>query len=227
MLDVQQIRALYSKRAARYDLSANLYYLIGVRVNAYRRKAVGELNLQRGDTVLELGCGTGLNFPFLQEAVGAEGKIIGVDLTPAMLAQARARVRAHGWRNVQLIQANASQLAFPEEVDGIFSSFALSIMPDDREIIREGAEALTNGGRLAILDLKLADGWMSFLNPIGLLITKPFAGTYEAGRRRPWEEMRKHLSNVQLKEYYFGFVYIASGTRARELSDTNVERGIG
>ena len=213
MFDTQSVREVYSKRAARYDLSANLYSLIGVRINAYRKDAVQALKLQPGSTVLDLGCGTGLNFPLLQDAVGPQGKIIGVDLTLAMLAQAKARIQQHGWNNVQLIQADASRFELPQGVDGILSTFALSLMPAYEEIIRKSAQALTSGGRLAILDLKLTSGALSFLNPLGVLITKPFAGSYEAGRRQPWEEMQKHLSDVQVQEHYFGFVYIASGTK--------------
>ena len=52
----------YRKRAARYDFTANLYYLFGYREWKYRRLAVEALELQPGDNVLELGCGTGLNF---------------------------------------------------------------------------------------------------------------------------------------------------------------------
>lgn len=214
MIDAQQIRRLYTQRAARYDFTANLYYLIGVRINAYRRKAVQALELRPGNTVLELGCGTGLNFPLLQEAVGEAGKIVGVDLTPAMLAQAKERVERHGWKNVRLIQADASHFAFPQHVDAVLSTFALSVMPAPDEVVRQAARALTPGGRLVIADLKLTTGALSFLNPIGVLITKPFGGSYEVGRRRPWEEMRKHLTDVQVKEYYFGFVFIASGTKA-------------
>lgn len=213
MFDTQSVREVYSKRAARYDLSANLYNLIGVRINAYRKEAVRALNLRPGSTVLDLGCGTGLNFPFLQEAIGPQGKIIGVDLTPAMLAQAKARIQQHGWNNVQLVQADASQFELPQGVDGVLSTFALSLMPAYEEIIRKSAQALTSGGRLVILDLKLTSGVLSFLNPLGVLITKPFAGSHEAGRRKPWEEMRKHLTDVQVKEHYFRFVCIASGTK--------------
>jgi ubiquinone/menaquinone biosynthesis C-methylase UbiE len=214
---MQGIQELYSERAPRYDITSKLYYLIGVRMNAYRKHAVQALQLARGSTVLELGCGTGLNFPLLQQAVGPEGRIIGVDLTPAMLEQASTRIRDHGWDNVELIQADASQLRLPQAVDGVLSTFALSIMPAYEEIIRKSAAALKIGGRLVLLDLKLTAGRLRFLNPLGVLITRPFGGTYEAGRRRSWEVMREHLTDVWVKEYYFGFVYIASGTRAEQL----------
>ncbi|MEW6586284.1 MAG: hypothetical protein AB1442_11825 [Nitrospirota bacterium] len=58
-----EIVALYRKRAGYYDFTANLYYLMGFREQAYRKKALRMLNLKNGDTVVEIGCGTGLNLP--------------------------------------------------------------------------------------------------------------------------------------------------------------------
>lgn len=83
---------LYRRRAPRYDWSAQLYHLIGFREWAYRKKAVCALGLQPGYTVVEVGCGTGLNFSLLRDEVGATGLIVGVDMTDSMLARARDRV---------------------------------------------------------------------------------------------------------------------------------------
>jgi demethylmenaquinone methyltransferase/2-methoxy-6-polyprenyl-1,4-benzoquinol methylase len=58
-----EVKDTYRKRAKNYDFAANLYYLMGFRINAYRKQAVKALQLQQGDTVVEIGCGTGLNFP--------------------------------------------------------------------------------------------------------------------------------------------------------------------
>jgi demethylmenaquinone methyltransferase/2-methoxy-6-polyprenyl-1,4-benzoquinol methylase len=82
----------YRKRAANYDFTANLYYLYGYREWAYRRMAVEALKLNPRDTVLELACSTGINFPLFQGYIGSTGRIIGVDLTDAMLEQAQNRV---------------------------------------------------------------------------------------------------------------------------------------
>lgn len=70
-----------------------------------------------GDLVVDIGCGTGLNFPWLQEAVGPQGSIIGVDLTNAMLEQARLRVAKEGWKNIELVQADAASYAFPAQIE--------------------------------------------------------------------------------------------------------------
>jgi ubiquinone/menaquinone biosynthesis C-methylase UbiE len=70
-----------------YDRSALLLYFAGFRHWAYRKRAIQSLALNHGDTVVDLGCGTGLNFSLLQGQVGPRGRIIGVDLTDAMLAE--------------------------------------------------------------------------------------------------------------------------------------------
>ncbi len=86
----------YRDRARHYDITGNLYYLLGFRVGAYRRQAIQALQLRPGDTVVDIGCGTGLNFPHLEHVIGPGGRIIGVDLTDAMLEEAKLRVEKHG-----------------------------------------------------------------------------------------------------------------------------------
>jgi ubiquinone/menaquinone biosynthesis C-methylase UbiE len=104
----EQVIDIYRKRARHYDTCG-----IG-GLEPWRRRAVNMLGLKHGDLVVDIGCGTGLNFALLQEAIGPEGKIIGVDLTDAMLDQARRRVTDHGWNNVQLVQDDAAKYEFPQ-----------------------------------------------------------------------------------------------------------------
>lgn len=129
-LTKNQLIDLYRLRAAWYDFSANLYSLIGFREARYRKQAVAELGLKPGDTVVEIGCGTRLNFKNLREAVGEEGRIVGVDLTDAMLDQAGQRIVRQGWSNVMLVQCDAATYEFPPEVQGVLSTFALTLVPD-------------------------------------------------------------------------------------------------
>jgi len=91
-LSVQEFSGLYEQLAPDYDRRDRMFRLIGFREPSYKRKAVAALDLRQGDTVVDIGCGTGLNFAYLQNVVGPEGKIIGVDLTPGMLAQAKKRI---------------------------------------------------------------------------------------------------------------------------------------
>src|SRR5262249_56697749 len=67
-----------------------------------RRRAAARLNLKPGDRVLEIGCGTGRNFPFLREAVGRKGRVYGVDFSTGMLRRARALCWREQWTNVEL-----------------------------------------------------------------------------------------------------------------------------
>lgn len=217
MLDIQQdVIGLYRKRAGNYDVTANLYYLIGFREWHYRKQAVTALNLKPGDTVIEIGCGTGLNFPLLREAVGPEGEIIGVDLTDAMLAQARQRVQEQNWSNIELVQADASEFQFPQGVDGIISTFALSLVPGSDQVIENGYQALKPGGRWVVLDLQIPSGWQASLTPLVRPIVLPF--TPEAViEQKTWEKIRdsfeKTLDDVRYTEMYLGFAFMLAGER--------------
>jgi len=214
-LTKNEIRSLYNKRAERYDLTANLYYLVGFREYAYRRKAIRALGLSKGDTVVEISCGTGLNFPLLQDAVGEEGQIIGVDLTDSMLNKAAVRVGANGWTNVQLVQSDAAEYTFPANVDAILSTFAITLIPEYDNIIRRGTEALAAGGRWVVLDFKLPDGWLKPLVPLAILITRPFGVTLDLAARHPWESIESHLGEFSLEDLYGGFAYVASGVKVQ------------
>jgi demethylmenaquinone methyltransferase/2-methoxy-6-polyprenyl-1,4-benzoquinol methylase len=168
---------IYSKRAARYNLTANLYYLIGVRVGGYRRRAVNALRLRPGDKVLDLACGTGANFPWLEQAVGPAGHIIGVDLTPDMLNRVQKRVQKNGWTNVELVQADAGNFNFPTLLDGVVCTYAISLMPNFAEIIQKSATALKDGGRMAVLDVRYTSANSRFLNAVTKFLTKPFGSS--------------------------------------------------
>lgn len=209
VMTAQQIVGLYRKRARRYDVSANLYYLLGFREWVYRRRAIAALQLKPGDTVVEIGCGTGLNFPLLQRAIGPGGRIVGVDMTDAMLEQARRRVIRMGWENVELVQTDAADFNFPADTAAILSTFALSLMPAAPDIIERGLAA---GARWAVLDLKIPDNALRHLAPLFILLTRAFGVSREWAGRRPWQPIMQRLPAVQ--ELYFGVSYIASNRPA-------------
>jgi len=206
---------LYRRRARHYDLTANLYYLIGFREQAYRARAVDALGLRPGDSVLEIGCGTGLNFALLERAVGPTGHVVGVDLTDAMLDQARERVDRRGWDNVELVLGDAAAYRPTRRFDGVLSTFALSLAPDPEPIAAWAADALRPGGHLATLDLKLPPAPLARLVPALLPLVRPFGVTRTVLDRRPWERiwgaMFTHLDDVRIQESWGGAVYLASG----------------
>lgn len=213
-LERRELVELYARRAARYDLTANLYYLIGFREWAFRKAAVAALELRPGDSVVEIGCGTGLNFSLLVAAVGEGGSVIGVDLSRSMIERAWARAAREGWTNVRLYHGDAADYEFPDGVDGILSTFALTLIPEFEEVIRRGSAALAPGGHLVVADLKLPAGPARRLAPVLEPLVRPFGVTLDLAVRHPWEAMERSLDDVTVRERYMGFFYIASG-RAR------------
>jgi demethylmenaquinone methyltransferase/2-methoxy-6-polyprenyl-1,4-benzoquinol methylase len=212
--DVHSLFNLYGRMAPRYDLYARLFHLLGIRLMRYRTVAIDALHLRPGCTVVDVGCGTGLNLCLLEETVGPTGKIIGVDLSDAMLEQARMRIAKRGWRNIELVCSDAAEFSFPSNVGGIISTFALTLIPEYDAVIGRGAEALATGARWCVLDFKIPTNWLKRFAPIlARILVVPFGGTIEMGERRPWESIQKYLDPVLFRELYFGCAYIAVGQR--------------
>jgi ubiquinone/menaquinone biosynthesis C-methylase UbiE len=213
----EQVIGTYRKSARHYDLAMNFCYLVGFRQWAYRRQAVQALRLRPGDTVVEIGCGTGLNFPLIEQVIGPTGRIIGVDLTEAMLAQARLRVQKHGWQNVSLVEADAVDFSFPPGVNAILSTLALALIPECAQVIAHGSMALPPGGRWVVMDVKFPETAPGWLVAALLPIFRPFAVTEEVVARRPWEAIRiamqASLIECAWTELCFGFAFLATGAR--------------
>jgi acyl dehydratase/ubiquinone/menaquinone biosynthesis C-methylase UbiE len=193
--------SLYRRVAGSYDLST-------AWLEPYRRRAISQLRLQPGDVVLDVGCGTGLNFERIQAAIGPGGRLIGIDPSPEMLAAARARVKEAGWANVTLLQASAEEAVVPGPVDAVLFAFTHDVV--------QSPEALANllgqarpGGRVAAAGPK----WSTVapqLNPVVWQVASQFVTTFE-GFRRPWAELERAVPGLAVEEAYFGCVYLASG----------------
>jgi demethylmenaquinone methyltransferase/2-methoxy-6-polyprenyl-1,4-benzoquinol methylase len=207
----------YRKKAKHYDVTSRLYPAPCYPQRAQRLRAVQALGLHAGDSVIDLACGTGLNFPLIEEVIGTDGRIVGVDLTDAMLAQAQDRVEKNGWRNIRLVQADAVDFDFPTEVDAILSTYALTQVPECAEVIAHGAAALSEGGRWVVLDLKVPDTTPEWLAQLGTAIVRPFASIDEWIMRSPWETIRaamqEELADLSWTELFFGTAFLAVATR--------------
>lgn len=207
-----EFRERYGRLARFYDPAMWLYRLAGMRIDAYRRAAVERLRLEPGATVVDLACGTGLNFPHLETAVGPTGRIIGVDLTPAMLAQADKRARHCGWNNIELINADISQYRFPAEADAVLATLALGVVPDYDAILARAAGSLRKGARIADFELKWPERWPRWLARLAARLNRPAGVTPDIVDRNPSRAIRRWFSSVQYAEVYFGAAYICSGS---------------
>jgi ubiquinone/menaquinone biosynthesis C-methylase UbiE len=219
----EHLIATYRKKAKHYDTTSRLYPAPGYPQRTQRLRAVQALGLHTGDTVIDLACGTGLNFPLLQKAVGPGGRVVGVDLTDAMLARAQDRVKANGWNNVSLVQADAAGFDFPAGTGAIVSTYALTQVPECAEVIAHGTAALPAGGRWAVLDLKVPGRTPQWLTQLGTATVRPFAAIDQWLTRRPWEAIRtamqEELADFAWTELFLGTAFLAAGSKSADYTE--------
>jgi len=208
----KKVQAMYESGAKRYDFTTILFRLIGLRMKAYRSLAIKKLSLQHGNCVIELGCGTGLNFPFLMKQIGPKGRLIGVDLTPGMLDIARVRVERSGWKNVELIQSDVASYGFPDRVDGVLATGLFGYISEYDRVIKAASQSLMPGGHLSILDGKQPENLPLWLFKIILKLGGPFGYTPEYFNVRPWESVGRYFKETSFETRYGGMIYILSGT---------------
>jgi ubiquinone/menaquinone biosynthesis C-methylase UbiE len=121
----------------------------------FRQICIDRANIEAGQTVLEIGCGTGLNQPMLAAAVGEQGKIIAIDASTEMLAQAKARADEQGYgERIEFIHGDLRELKglVSATPDVVIATLIFSVVPDWRQVFADSFELLKAGGRYSIMD---------------------------------------------------------------------------
>lgn len=137
------VRRVYDRWARYYDWNPAL-----ALVRPARERAVELMDLEPGDVAVDMGTGTGANLPHLRAAVGPEGQVVGIDLSPGMLERARGRVERRGWDNVTVVEGDVLDPPLDGPVDGVTSGF-LAVMYDDPDrLIETWAGYLADGGAI-------------------------------------------------------------------------------
>jgi ubiquinone/menaquinone biosynthesis C-methylase UbiE len=147
-----RVRAFYGRWARPYDVLARRAPLVG----RLRARAADLLGLSHGDTVVDVGCGTGANAPYLRERVGPSGTVVGVDVTGPMLARARRLVDRRGWENVHFLQGDGASLPVAGPVDGVVGTFVVGMFEDPAAVVGRWCD-LAEGGRVVLFDAARSD----------------------------------------------------------------------
>ena len=194
-----------------YDRISPLYDVGATGSGRPRRKAVAQLLLEPGDVVLDMACGTGLNFPFVEAAIGSEGLLIGLDYSPGMLARAERKVKRMGWGNVRLIRADAGSLsedllkehAGVGRVDKVLCTLGLTVVPDWEAAFERSWALLKPGGRYAVMDwyVKQRNLFSWFLNSIS---------QGDVGRRT-WAPLERVTEEYSYRTFIGGNVFKTLG----------------
>ncbi len=201
--DRQAALAQYRRRAAVYDLELALFEPV-------RRRAVNWLAPRAGDTVLDVGCGTGLSFELLQACIGASGQIVGIEQSPEMIELARERVARHGWRNVTLLCSPVESARTTIAADAALLHFTHDIMQRE-DALANVLQHLRPGAGIVASGLKWAPPWAVPVN----LFVGPAAWrsvTSLDGLHKPWGKLAQHLGEPKLQQMLAGGVYLAHWT---------------
>ena len=213
----------YGRWAALYDRIAT-----APGVARWRRAAVARV-ARPGDTVVEMGCGSGANLPYLCERVGADGRVIGVDITGPLLERAETRIA--GYDNAAVVRADATRPPV-DDVDAILATFVCGMFEAPEAVVGDWCELVGSGGRIALMDATATERpWAAPLNPLFRAFTAasaPTAGVRDVVRapmpqsgadallsRRvdaSRETLAQRTTNRRYDEFAFGFVGLLSGT---------------
>ena len=220
---VEATQSFYTRWALVYDAVARHTPGVG----GLREAAVDALAPDPGDTVVEMGCGTGANLPYLRERVGPEGRVLGVDFTPGVVRVARDRIAGEEWENVGVARGDATRPPVDAaEVDAVFASFVSGMLADPAAAVRDWASLAGPGGRVGLLDLARstrASGAALNLLFRGLVVASAPPGSRFGGGESPTRtldrrvaaahrELRSSCSDLACDTRALGFARVSAGT---------------
>jgi phosphatidylethanolamine/phosphatidyl-N-methylethanolamine N-methyltransferase len=137
------VTRVYEKITSVYDLT------YGPTLHAGRVQAIQRMNIQRGERVLEVGVGTGINVLLYPRNC----RVTGIDLTRSMLDKARDRIAKRGVSNVRLLEMDAADLKFADGAfDIVYAPYLISVVPDPVSVAREMVRVCRRGGRVVFLN---------------------------------------------------------------------------
>ncbi|WP_416838859.1 class I SAM-dependent methyltransferase [Haloferax sp. DFSO52] len=176
-------QSFYTRWATLYDAIARQTPGVG----SVRTSAADALGLDTGDTVIEMGCGTGANLPYLADRVGPDGTVVGIDFSPGVLDVARERVS--DYPHVHLVRADATRPPVVD-ADAVLATFVSGMFGDPGAVVSSWADLVGSGGRLCLVDLaRTTHPTWQVLNPLFRALVRVTAPPRTRTMRRSPTEM--------------------------------------
>ncbi len=166
--DVLPVSRTKEEAKQAYDRMSEFYdYTLGLLGRKYSKTALERLSVVEGETVLEIGFGTGHCLKWIAKLVGPAGKAYGIDISPAMIGKTKKRLEKDGSANrAELCCGDATCLPFGESAfDAVFMSFTLEVFdtPEIPRVLVQIKKVLKPDGRLGIVDMSKENGKSVFL----------------------------------------------------------------
>ena len=198
--DLERALEHYRELAPVYDRATRL-------IDRIRREAIDALALQPGQSVLDVGCGTGWCLPLLAQRVGASGRVIGIEPSPDMLRLARHRVGNAPW--VELFEARAEAASIPQKVDAVLFSYTHDVLRSEAALGNVLAHA-NPGARVAATSTKLYARWLLPANIYLRLTHRRYITNFD-GFEAPWSLLERRLEGFRVRTSPFSQHYVATG----------------
>lgn len=142
-MDIAKVERVYTNYAGVYD------HIFGKIFHESRESAVRNLRITPNEDILEVGVGTGIALPFYPKNC----RVVGIDLSPGMLAKARQRQARYHLDHVRLMLMDAGRMDFPDDsFDTVMAAYVVTAVPDYRTVVNEMIRVCRPGGRIIMLN---------------------------------------------------------------------------